>query len=356
MVGVFRKPDILACGLKRVAHPLLDLASETGDAPLVDQEGQPGSVARRSRPVIAENQGDLGAEVGRLLDLYKGIQRSGGLEAAGAHLASHENVEPPYLLSADGGDRRHEREVLRLRVRAMLEAAGDSHVEFPRKIRELPVAQERLGELARDRRGVEQLVCRETGDRTPGDVRDVVPPSLKRHEPDRFESIPDFRYTIDLKATKLYLLPRGDVGESGTEFAADVGERAHLQGVGEAVWHPHSHHEVARRLPTKEDSRPLQSFAVAFLDGLPSRGGEFRHVLQDVQTVLFLLVALDLVQSDDDVGAGGLREIGLLWCCDFCGHAPSRQLHDHLNLRPAGATTRARPGYLADCRQTAGPT
>src|SRR4029450_4551891 len=41
---------------------------------------------------------------------------------------------------------------------------------------------------------------------------------------------------------------------------------------------------------------------------------------------------------------------------DLCGHAPSRQLHDDLNLRPARATARARPGYLADGLQAAGAT
>ena len=92
--------------------------------------------------------------------------------------------------------------------------------------------QERLGELAHDRRGVEQLVRRQAGGGTADDVADVVHAGLQRHQADRLEPLPDLRDVADLEPAQLNLLPRRDVDEAGAELAADRRDRADLGGVG----------------------------------------------------------------------------------------------------------------------------
>ena len=71
-----------------------------------------------------------------------------------------------------------------------------------------------VGELARDRRRVEQLVRRQAGDRAADDVADVVHAGLQRHEPDALEPLPDLRHVLDLKPAQLDLLARRDVDEA----------------------------------------------------------------------------------------------------------------------------------------------
>ena len=65
------------------------------------------------------------------------------------------------------------------RRRAVLGAAGDRHVELARQVGERLVADEDPLELARDRRGVDELLGREPGGRAADDAADVVHPRLQ---------------------------------------------------------------------------------------------------------------------------------------------------------------------------------
>ena len=66
------------------------------------------------------------------------------------------------------------------------ECSKPGHVELPRQVRVGLVAQEYLGELLRNRRGVEELVRREPGGRAADDVADIVHAGLERDQADAF--------------------------------------------------------------------------------------------------------------------------------------------------------------------------
>ena len=128
--------------------------------------------------------------------------------------------------------------------------------------------------------------------------------------------------------------------------------------VGQAVRHPHAHHEVARRLAAEEHAGPLQPLAVAFVDRLPSRLRDARHVVEDVEPVLLLLVALDLVERDDHVAVdrqrqrrrGGRRRLEQL----RLGQRPGRRTRrSRCDFRPADAAAGAGARDVADRLQAA---
>jgi len=76
-------------------------------------------------------------------------------------LAAGQHVKAVHLLTVQLAERRHQADVLRLGMAAILQAAGDGHVEFARQVGELLVAEDGLVEGPDDRRGVDQLVWRQ---------------------------------------------------------------------------------------------------------------------------------------------------------------------------------------------------
>jgi len=83
--------------------------------------------------VVAIEQGELGAQVGGLFGRHEDVERRGGAITARALLAAHEHVEADGRITA----RRHQTDVLRFGMTAVLQAAGDRDVEFARQVREV---------------------------------------------------------------------------------------------------------------------------------------------------------------------------------------------------------------------------
>ena len=164
---------------------------------------------------------------------------------------------------------------------------------------------------------------RQSSGRTAVDVPDIVHAGLKRDESDGFEPIPDLRNVLDSESAQLNLLARRDVGKTRPELPTDGGDRPHLAGLTQAVGHPQAHHEMPGRLAAKEHTCPFQPFAIAILNRFPAGLREPRHVLDDVQAVFLFLVALDLVQGDDDIGAGSgaIRTSAGMRACTSMGAA-----------------------------------
>ena len=180
---------------------------------------------------------------------------------------------------------------------AVFPAAGYGHIELPRKIRVRLVANEDVGEGARHRRGVEELVARNPGHRAADHVADVVHPGLQGHEPDGAELGEDRGHVFEPDPPELELLARGDVGDAAAGAVRDGGDRPELGGVRDPVGDPDPHHEVTGGMASKEDAPPLEPLEVALLDGLPSELGIARDVGADVEAVLLGLDLLDLVHQ-----------------------------------------------------------
>ena len=92
------------------------------------------------------------------------------------------------------------------------------------------------------------------------------------------------------------LLAGGDVTEPLAELRADLRQGAELCRAGDTVRHANPHHEVARRLFTKKDARPLQPFLVTVGYRFPAFRSVARNIREDIQAVFFFFIFFDLVQ------------------------------------------------------------
>src|SRR5438477_520179 len=125
-----------------------------------------------------------------------------------ALLASDQNVEAVNLLPVKLAERRHQADVLRFRVTAVLQASGDGDIELARKIAELFVAQQNVVKFLDDRRGVEQLMRRQPGDGTAAHAADIVHAGLLARQADFFQAPPDIGHVAKGEPAHLDLLAR----------------------------------------------------------------------------------------------------------------------------------------------------
>ena len=289
-------PHVPACGRERSSPSLLQPLPEELGAPLLHEEGEAGLRALLTGALVAEQQRDRCREPGRLFGCNEYVQRLGDGHAAGTHLAPDGDVEAVRGLRADGGS---ERDVLRLAVRAVFEAAGDGDVQLAREVGVLAVAEERLRELFADRRGVEQFVGRQAGEGAGIDAADVVHAGLQRGEvdaPQSFEDVGDVTY---LDGPQFQLLPGGDVDNAVAEALRERGQRVELARGKLTVGDADPHHESSGGGLAEERAYPLQPLAVVRFERLPAAvlRGEFVYLVQDVESVLLVFDALDGVHA-----------------------------------------------------------
>src|SRR3989442_11318944 len=126
-------PCVTARGWQRPPEPHFQLLAQLLGAPALDEERQPRFRARFARAMVAEDEGDGGADLGRLLGTDEDVQRRGEGRAARALLAAHGEVEAHAVALADG--RRHG-DVLGLGGGYFVRVPGGRDVELPRKGRE----------------------------------------------------------------------------------------------------------------------------------------------------------------------------------------------------------------------------
>ena len=157
MIGHPFRSRVPSGGQQRPGDPRLQLAAESLGAPVFDQKREPRLVARRPRSVVAEDERDLRTERRGPFGLDEDIERRRHPAAAGSDLAADGDVESVPLVAIDDGERRRQRQILRVRMRAVLGAAGDADVELARQVGECLVPQQQIGELPGDRRRIEEL-------------------------------------------------------------------------------------------------------------------------------------------------------------------------------------------------------
>src|SRR6516162_9670104 len=87
-------------------------SAKPGNAAIFNQECQPGTHSRRSRPVIAKDAGDLRAYAGRFIRPDKDIERTRGPIASRTLLAADQNVEAIDLPAFELSKRRYKPDVL----------------------------------------------------------------------------------------------------------------------------------------------------------------------------------------------------------------------------------------------------
>src|SRR6266852_451862 len=220
----------------------------------------------RGRPAVLEEQ-ELETSPLAVLPEHVGIAEDLGDRPDHCQRASarNERIEPDAEVrvgrepttDADGKadlarfrvtDRR-EADVVDLGIRAPGPAARDGDLELPRKVVEGRVAVHQLRRLQHERRGVEQLVGVQTGDRAAGDVpRDVAARAHAGHtlQPERVE---DLRQALERHPVELDVLADRDVGDAATVPLGDIRDGPELVRLEPAARNPDSHHQMPNGLP-----------------------------------------------------------------------------------------------------------
>src|SRR5208282_775493 len=233
--------------------------------------------------------------------------------------------------SAQDASRRGQPNIVDLRIRAPHPAPGNRNLEFSGKVVEVAIPRQHSRCFQRQRRSITNFVRVHSRDRTAGDISCDIAASARRvqsHAPQRLEQ---FRKRLDRDPVQLNVLPYGDVGNSMSVAAGEVGNGSELFGTQQTVGNPDSHHEalqspafptlsagyarpIALRVhapPAKVGPNPL------WRNGLKPFTREAPYLLQTVPWILAALKALD--------------PLCLGFCCCVChSRHPGRFAPDHL--------------------------
>ena len=282
---------------ERTPEALLDGLAEALDAPLGEQHLEPRLLALLTRAVVAEGLEDGERERHDALGPDEGVERLRKLRLHPPERAAGEHVEPGDLPSAVLAGGGHEREVVGLRVRAVLAAAADREVELARQVAEALAADDCLLQPIGQPAGVEQLVGVEAGDRAADHVADVVHAALLRVEARRGEALQDPGCVLDGDPAQLDVLARRDVGCAASAAVGDLADGGDLLRGQHAVGDTHAQHEVAGRRLAVEQAVPLEPLEVVRRDRLDALDRVAVEIGQDVEPVLLALQLLDLVSG-----------------------------------------------------------
>ena len=303
VVAAVERGRVLA-GAGQVAPQFgLDGGAEALDAPLAQQHLEPRLLAALARAVVAEHGEHRAGQVDHILGRGEGVERDRQERLFAAHRAADQRVEADRAVAP----RRREGEVVRLRERAVVGAAGDAEVELARQIAEAAPPDDHLLEAAGQRRGVDQFLAVNAGERAADDVAHVVHARLLRGEVDRAEPLQHARRVLDADPAQLDVLAGGEVRLAAPELVGDVADRRQLLGGQQPVGDAHAQHEEAGRGLAVEQAVPLEPLDVAVLvDGLFHLRVAVQ-VGQDIQPVLGLLVQLDPVGHGGSPSGSRLR-------------------------------------------------
>ena len=310
----------------------LQRRAEALHAPLAQQHLQPRLLAARARPVVAEHRQHRLCKIHHIVRPNPGVQRHGQKRIPTAHRAAHQHVET-HLAAAT---RRREREIVRLRVRAVVRTARNAQVELARQIAEPPPpTDDHLLNPPRQRRGVDQLARVDARQRAAHDVPHIVHPRLLRGEIHRAQPLEDVRRVRNANPAQLDVLPRRDVRLASPVVVRQIADRRQLLCRQHPVGDAQPQHEIARRRLAVEQPVPLQTLQIAlFVDGLLLLRVAVQ-VGQHIQPVLGRLDRLNRVRhrspSPSDPRRRRLRQLlrapNRLWVarrCPLCVNHVSR--------------------------------
>ena len=178
MVGMRRAAHVPALKRQFVSQVFDEFRAQTRQAPLFDQESKTASRTSLARPVITIDFGQFYDHCGRLKNFYKDVQRRGNGKPSRAHLSAHQHVET----DATGLFRGNQSNVLRLCVRAIVQAASHSNVELARQVGELwvaVIADNHAVQILHHGRGIQQFVLVQSREWAAIDVSNVVNAGLQ---------------------------------------------------------------------------------------------------------------------------------------------------------------------------------
>jgi hypothetical protein len=289
---------------------VLEHLAELRDAPVGDEELQPGLGPQPAVAVVTEDAGDAGP---RVRDLVERDPDTELLREPRVHreAAADPQVEAGAVLGVDGADEGH---VVDAGHRVVARVTAGRGLELPRQVRELRVADVAPLDLLQRRGGVDDLVGRDAGDRRAEERAGGVAAGFQRGHPDGVEPLPDLRDVLDLDPVVLDVLPVGDVGGAAGEVGGDAAEGVQLGGAEQGAVGADPHHEVAvvelllleeaglaavdARLALGVEAHPPEAPAqVGGVDGVEATPGvDVQDAVPHVQRVVVLLGLLVLVQ------------------------------------------------------------
>ncbi len=209
-----------------------ELLPETLRPQLLHEVAHPGEATVLPVAELAVELGDRPRDLHHLIGPHEHVDVARHPGAVG-ETAADEDVEADVAAVAPGGPHP---DVVDLGLGAVLEAAGDAHLELAGEVGVLAVA----GEEARDPLGVGQSVDRlvgvESGNRAAEDVAGRVAARLDGRQPRLRKAPPDLGDVADPQPVELDVLPGGDVAEALAPQLVDLGPPRQL--VGDLAYHP----------------------------------------------------------------------------------------------------------------------
>src|SRR6266700_1033998 len=263
-----RQPQVIAVAiLAHVGASELKISSQPGhefrtqarQAPFFHQKRKAALGPGLARSVVTIEPDKFQHDFSGFFRAYKNIQRRSHGKSAGAHLAPYQQVEPKAAIGlGQGGNQSN---ILRLTVRAILQAPRHYNVHLPRKVGEFRIAVRTYDfavQLKDDRRSIQQFKRRQPRQGTTVDVAHVVHAGLQGMQIDATKLFPYFRHAAQGKSTEFNLLPRGYVYYTVPQPLREVCDRAQLFTGAKPIRHADPHHELAGRRLAKENTTPLQ--------------------------------------------------------------------------------------------------
>ena len=190
---------------------------------------------------------------------------------------------------------RHKGQVLGFHVDTVIRTACYRHVELPREIGIVAVAEDLFSNRPHDLRRVLHLIVTQTGNRAGHDASHVVHAGLEGGQTHLVHLGKDRRHVFDPDLPELYLLARREVQDAVAVGPGDVGQSPQLIRAGLAARYPDADHKEARRGIPQKEAIPFEALDIVLRDRFPSRFGVPGDHLFHFQPVALRLDGLDFV-------------------------------------------------------------
>ena len=287
------------------ADAVLDLLGDALDAPIGDEELEPGAVALEAVTFVAEELTDGlddGPDLMRLDEEGKRLRKMRGGGEAAAHHDAVAGLRP--AAQAEDAD------AIDVRLGAPDAAPGDGDFVFAREIREIGVVGHVPVDLEHLLVAIDDLLGIDAGDGAADDVAGIIAAGAAGGDADGLEGGEDFRDILDAQPMHLDGLAGGDIGEAVGVLVGDLRDDAGLGGGELAAGDLGPEHEVAGILGfLAVDAVPLEALEIAVGDGGEAALRVAVDIVDDGETVFFLLQLLLRGERDEAALHGG--EIGM---------------------------------------------
>ena len=256
--------EVLAGRGEGDARPRRQLGPKHLRSQLLHQVPQPARPAVLAVAQLVEELRHGPADLHRLLGPHEDVD-VGSQARSVRQPPAHQQVEPGRAVPEPGRDQR---QVVDLRLRAILATPGHAHLELARQIGILPVAGEKIADRRRDRVGVDHLVGVDPGHRAAEHVARRIAARLHGGDADRLQPPPDLRHRPDPDPVQLDVLPGRQVEipvppdrvrlRAASVLVGDLPDQPRLRRRQPAAGDLHPQHEGVAALPLRIEPDPLQ--------------------------------------------------------------------------------------------------